>query len=101
QMGFGLLVTELDVRDNSLPANIAARDRATADYTRGYLDATLGHRQVRDVLSWGLCDRYSWIEGFEPRADGARRRSTLYDAQYRAKPMRQAVAAAFAAAPSR
>ena len=100
-MGFAMLVTELDVRDNNLPADIAVRDQATADYTRSYLDATLSHRQVRDVLSWGLTDRYSWIEGFEPREDGARRRSTLYDAQFRAKPMREAVAAAFAAAPAR
>ncbi len=101
QMGFALLVTELDVRDNNLPADIGIRDRGVADYTRGYLDATLGHRQVRDILSWGLTDRYSWIEGFEPRTDGARRRSTLYDAQFKAKPMREAVAAALAAAPRR
>jgi endo-1,4-beta-xylanase len=100
-MGYRLLVTELDVRDNNLPADIAARDRAVADYTRGYLDVTLGYRQLRDVLSWGLSDRYSWIEGFEPRKDGARRRPTLYDAAFRAKPMRAAVAAAIAAAPAR
>ena len=101
QMGYALLVTELDVRDNALPADIAVRDRAVADYTRGYLDVTLGYRQVRDVLSWGLSDRYSWIEGFEPRPDGAHRRPTLYDTQFRPKPMREAVAAAFGAAPIR
>ncbi|WP_242181693.1 endo-1,4-beta-xylanase [Sphingomonas sp. CARO-RG-8B-R24-01] len=101
QMGYRLLLTELDVRDNALPADVTARDRAVADFTRGYLDVTLSYPAVRDVLSWGLCDRYSWIEGFEPRKDGARRRPTLYDTQFRAKPMREAVAAAFAAAPSR
>jgi endo-1,4-beta-xylanase len=53
------------------------------------------------VLSWGLCDRYSWIEGFEPRKDKAPRRPTLYDTAFRQKPMRDAVAAAFAAAPPR
>ena len=100
-MGFAMLVTELDVRDNNLPADIAVRDAASAAYTRSYLDVTLAHRQVRDVLSWGLTDRYSWIEGYEPRPDHARRRSTLYDAQFHAKPMREAVAAAFAAAPPR
>lgn len=100
-MGYALLITELDVRDNNLPADIAVRDRTVADYTRGYLDVTLGYRQLRDVLCWGLCDRYSWIEGFEPRKDGARRRPTLYDDQFRAKPMREAVAAALAAAPPR
>ncbi|MGI4947531.1 MAG: endo-1,4-beta-xylanase, partial [Janthinobacterium lividum] len=65
QMGYGLVVTELDVRDNGLPADIAVRDRGVADFTRGYLDVTLSYPQVRDVLAWGLCDRYNWIEGFE------------------------------------
>ncbi|WP_010215230.1 endo-1,4-beta-xylanase [Sphingomonas sp. PAMC 26621] len=101
QMGYRLLLTELDVRDNALPADVTTRDRAVADFTRGYLDVTLSYPAVRDVLSWGLCDRYSWIEGFEPRKDGSRRRPTLYDTQFRAKPMREAVAAAFAAAPPR
>ncbi|MGI4947919.1 MAG: endo-1,4-beta-xylanase, partial [Janthinobacterium lividum] len=101
QMGYGLVITELDVRDNGLPADIAVRDRGVADFTRGYLDVTLSYPQVRDVLAWGLCDRYSWIEGFEPRKDGARRRPTLYDADFRPKPMRDAVAAALAGAPAR
>ena len=101
QMGYKLLITELDVRDNALPADVSARDRAVADYTKGYLDVTLSYPAVRDVLSWGLCDRYSWIEGFEPRKDGSRRRPTLYDTEFRPKPMREAVAAALAAAPPR
>ena len=100
-MGYTLLITELDVRDNNLPADTAIRDRAVADYTRGFLDVTLSYRQLSDVLAWGMSDRYSWIEGFEPRADGARRRPTLYDAEFRPKPMRAAVADALAAAPAR
>ncbi|MBN8807838.1 MAG: endo-1,4-beta-xylanase [Sphingomonas sp.] len=100
-MGFGLVVTELDVRDDNLPADPAARDRAVADCTKAYLDLTLDYRQVRDVLVWGMCDRYSWIEGFKPRPDGARRRPCPYDDAFRPKPMRQAIAAALAAAPTR
>jgi len=72
-----------------------------ADYTRGYLNLMLSYPQLRDVLAWGLSDRFSWIEGFEPRPDHARRRPTLYDAEFRPKPMRAAVAAALAAAPLR
>jgi len=100
-MGYALVLTELDVRDNGLPTEITPRDRAVADFTKGYLDVTLSYPAVRDVLSWGLCDRYSWIEGFEPRKDKALRRPTLYDREFRPKPMREAVAAAFAAAPPR
>ena len=100
-MGYGLVVTELDVRDNALPADIAIRDRAVADYTRAYLDVMLAYPQLRDVLLWGMTDRYSWIEGFEPRADKARRRPCPYDAAFKAKPMHAAIAAALTAAPPR
>ncbi len=101
EMDYALLVTELDVRDNGLGAAIGPRDRAVADFTRGYLDVTLSYPRLRDVLSWGLSDRFSWIDGFEPRRDGLPRRPTLYDAAFRPKPMRDAVAAAFIAAPAR
>ena len=100
-MGYGLVVTELDVRDNNLPADIAVRDRAVADFTRGYLDFMLAYPQLRDVLLWGMTDRYSWIEGFEPRKDQASRRPCPYDATFKPKPMYTAIAAAIAAAQHR
>ncbi|MEO9129747.1 MAG: endo-1,4-beta-xylanase [Sphingomonas sp.] len=100
-MGYKLLITEFDVRDNNLPADITARDRAVADYTRAYLDVMFAYPQLGDVLVWGMCDRYSWIEGFEPRGDGAKRRPCPYDLNFNAKPMRTAIADAFAAAPLR
>ncbi|MDB5703399.1 MAG: glycosyl hydrolase [Sphingomonas bacterium] len=100
-MGYKLLITEFDVRDNNLPADIAVRDRAVADYTRAYLDVMFAYPQLSDVLVWGMCDRYSWIEGFEPRGDGAKRRPCPYDSDFDPKPMRTAFAEAFAAAPAR
>ena len=100
-MGYGLVLTELDVRDNNLPADIAIRDRGVADLTKGYLDVTLSYPGVRDVLLWGMSDRYSWIEGFEPRADRAKRRPCPYDDAFAVKPMHAAIAAAITAAPPR
>ncbi|WP_375421219.1 endo-1,4-beta-xylanase [uncultured Sphingomonas sp.] len=100
-MGYGLVITELDVRDNRLPADVAVRDRAVADFTQAYLDVMFSYPAVRDVLLWGMSDRYSWIEGFEPRSDGVRRRPCPYDDAFVAKPMRAAIAAAVAAAPAR
>jgi len=100
-MGYALVITELDVRDNALPAEVAARDRAVADFTRGYLDIMFAYPALRDVLLWGMTDRYSWIEGFEPRTDKARRRPCPYDAAFVAKPMRAAIGAALTAAPPR
>ncbi|VXC92921.1 endo-1,4-beta-xylanase [Sphingomonas sp. 8AM] len=100
-MGYRLLITELDVRDNGLPADPVARDRGVADYARRYLDVMFAYPQLRDVVAWGLCDRFSWIGPFEPRPDKAARRPCPYDADYRAKPLRMAIAQALAAAPSR
>jgi len=100
-MGYRLLITELDVRDNGLPVDPAARDRGVADYARRYLDVMFDYPQLRDVVVWGLCDRFSWIGPFEPRPDKAARRPCPYDADYRAKPLRTAIAQALATAPRR
>lgn len=100
-MGYRLLITEFDVRDNGLPAEDAARDRGVADYARRYLDVTLSYPGLRDVLAWGLCDRFSWIGPFEPRPDKAPRRPCPYDVDYRPKPLHEAIARALAEAPAR
>jgi endo-1,4-beta-xylanase len=83
------------------PAAIGPRDRMVADYARAYLDVMLSYRQLGDMLCWGMCDRYSWLENFDPRADKARKRGAPYDARFRPKPLRGAIASAFAHAKSR
>jgi endo-1,4-beta-xylanase len=92
-MGFDLLITEFDVSDRSLPADIARRDRAAAEYARPYLDLMLGYPQLGDVLAWGLADRYSWLLGRALRADGLPKRPCPYDSALRPKPLREAIAA--------
>ncbi len=100
-MGLDLLVTEMDVHDNPLPSAIGRRDAEVAAHTRAYLDLMLSYRQTRTVMCWGLSDRYSWLNGFRPRPDALPKRPLPFDAQFRPKPMRDAIAAAFAAAPAR
>jgi endo-1,4-beta-xylanase len=100
-MGYKLVITEFDVNDRMAPANVAVRDRMVADYAKAYLDVLLNYKQLRDILCWGMCDRYSWLEGFDPRKDKLRKRGTPYDRQFRAKPLRDAIAAAFAEASPR
>ncbi|MCX8477600.1 MAG: endo-1,4-beta-xylanase [Sphingomonas sp.] len=100
-MGYRLVVSELDVRDTGLPADIAVRDQAVADYTRGYLDLMLGYPQLRDVLVWGMSDKYNWLQSFEPRADGQPRRPCPYDSMLRPKLMQNAIHAAIVAAAAR
>ncbi|MCX7283545.1 MAG: endo-1,4-beta-xylanase [Novosphingobium sp.] len=100
-MGYGLVITEFDVRDRELPADMALRDRVVAETAKAYCDMMFSYRQLRDVLAWGLVDPFSWLQGFEPRSDGLAARGCPYDSNFRAKPMREAIAAAFAAAPVR
>lgn len=100
-MGYSLLVTEFDVHDAPLPADTVARDKQVAELGRAFLDVTLDFRHVNAVLVWGLADNYSWLQGRTPREDGLRKRPTPYDDQYRPKALREAIAAAFRAAPDR
>jgi len=97
-MGYKLLITEFDVNDRMAPANIVQRDRMVADYAKAYLEVMLSYPQLRDILAWGMVDRYSWLNGFDPRKDKQLKRGTPYDANFRPKPLREAVATAFASA---
>jgi endo-1,4-beta-xylanase len=45
-----------------------------------------------------MVDKFSWLQGFSPRADKLEVRGTPYDDAYRPKPLRTALAQAFAAA---
>jgi endo-1,4-beta-xylanase len=100
-MGYQLLITELDVHDATVPGDIATRDREVAALGRAFLDLTLDYRQVNVLVCWGLTDNHTWLQGRTPRSDGMPKRPTPYDVEYRAKPLREAIAAALRAAPMR
>jgi endo-1,4-beta-xylanase len=100
-MGYKLLITEFDVNDHAAPNDIRTRDRMVADYGRAYLDVMLSYPQLGDVLAWGMTDRYSWLTGFDPRADKSIKRGTPYDPEFRPKLLRAAIADAFRSASSR
>jgi endo-1,4-beta-xylanase len=91
-MGYRLVITEFDVNDRMAPKDIAVRDRMVADYAGAYFDVMLSYPQLRDIMCWGMVDRYSWLEGFDPRADKAPKRGTPYDSRFRPKPLRAAIA---------
>ncbi|HEY0105823.1 MAG TPA: endo-1,4-beta-xylanase, partial [Rhizomicrobium sp.] len=100
-MGLDLVITEFDEGDQEMPADTGARDRAVAEVARRYLDVMLSYPQLRYVMAWGLVDKYSWLRGRWPRADGLPKRPNPYDDDYRPKPLREAIADAFRAAPAR
>jgi endo-1,4-beta-xylanase len=100
-MGLKVLATELDVRDDGLPANIPTRDQAVASHAGAWLDAVLPSPAVRGLLTWGLTDRRSWLNDKFPRKDGLPQRPLPLDPELRPTPLWQAIAAAFDAAPAR
>jgi endo-1,4-beta-xylanase len=102
-MGYELLITEFDVNDRRLPADIAQRDAGVAAAARDYLDLTLSYPGLRDFLLWGMSDNISWLQTWDeaPRTDKLPMRPTPFDAQLRAKPLRQAIADAMRAMPER
>jgi endo-1,4-beta-xylanase len=102
-MGLDLLVTEFDVNDRKLPGDVAVRDAGVAALAKDYLDVTFSYPQCRDFLMWGMADNVSWLQGWKeaPRTDGLAMRPTPFDEQMRAKPLRDAIAAAINAMPAR
>ncbi len=84
--GMHILITEMDVLDSGLPASPALRDPMVADVYRRYLDVALDEHAVKAVLTFGLTDRYSWLQEDYPRHDGARRRPLPFDNMYHRKP---------------
>jgi endo-1,4-beta-xylanase len=101
-MGYDLLITEFDVNDQALPTDVASRDQSVAAYAKAYLDLMFSYTQLRDVLVWGMCDSYSWLQQFQPiRTDGQSKRPAPYDAEFKPKPLHTAITAALQAAPAR
>ncbi len=98
-MGYRLLITEFDVKDKALPANIAERDAKVADFARRYLDLMMEYDEhLDDVLAWGMADKYNWLQYFEPaeRDDGLEVRGTPYTSDLEPKPLRTAIAQSLA-----
>lgn len=100
-LGLKVIVTELDVRDDRLPADIPSRDQAVAEHARAWLDAVLPNPAVLGLLTWGLSNRRSWLNDRFKRADGLPQRPLPLDAELRRTRLWHAIAAALDAAPAR
>lgn len=94
-MGLRLLITEFDVKDRALPANVRERDQKVAEFSRRYFDLMLEYGDhLDDILAWGMTDTFNWLQYFEPaeRPDGLPVRGTPYSSDYEVKPLRTAIA---------
>ncbi len=100
-LGLQIAITELDIRDNRLPADPATRDAAVAAHGRAFLDAVLSCPAVIGVVSWGLSDRRTWLNDQMPRPDWMPQRPLPLDTELRRKKLWQSIAASLDAASKR
>ena len=86
-LGLEVSITELDIIDWKLSADIEARDRAVANVAKEFLSAVTDVTKPRTITSWGMSDRYSWIDDTFPRNDSAKARPLPFDRNWKPKPM--------------
>ena len=99
--GLTIMITEMDVLDDGLKKDIPSRDAGVADVYARYLAVALDEPAVKVFLTFGLSDRYTWLQEDMPRGDRAPRRPLPFDANLQPKPAYNAIVQAFANAPSR
>lgn len=98
-LGLDVYVTELDVVDARLPDD-GTRDARVARMVGDYLGAVLAEPAAKGVLTWGLSDKYSWLNSpYAPnakRGDGKPVRGLPLDPDLKRTAMWDAMADAFA-----
>jgi endo-1,4-beta-xylanase len=85
-LGYRLMITELDVNDVEIPGSVAERD-AVARHLDEYLDTVFSVARPLSCSTWGLSDRDSWLQQRHKRADGQPLRPLPLDASFNRKPM--------------
>ncbi len=94
--GMGLLieVTELDIVDRLLPADLAVRDAEGAAMAADFLRVVLSQPASRMLVMWGLSDVQSWQQdsAFARRRDGLPSRGHPLDREMQRKPLWHAIA---------
>lgn len=75
-LGLEVYLTEFDVNDDGVAEDdFAARDRAVAAVYTDYLNIALENKAVKAVLTWGVSDKDTWLNGMrEHREKRANRR---------------------------
>lgn len=101
KLNLQIFVTELDVDDSKLTADIAERDRIVGELYGDYLSNVLRHRSVKAVLTWGMSDGGSWLNSFNRRKDGIPQRPLPFDAELKPKPAFYAMRDAISGCPAR
>ena len=83
--GLDVIVTELDVDDMKLPGPETERDAIVAKKADQVLTAITSAAPLRSILTWGISDRYSWINQMFPRPDHLPNRPLPLDREFQPK----------------
>jgi endo-1,4-beta-xylanase len=100
-LGLKLVVTEMDVNDQTLPSDIGTRDAMVAAQARAFLEVILPYKQTLGVVTWGLSDRHNRQDAAQPRTDHLPHRPLPLDGDLRRKPLWTEMSGAFDLAPRR
>ncbi|MGY3548370.1 endo-1,4-beta-xylanase [Bradyrhizobium sp. USDA 4472] len=84
--GLEVFVTELDVDDQKLTGSPAERDAIVAKRVDDLLTAISTSGPVRSILTWGISDRYCWINAMFKRPDKQPSRPLPLDGEFKPKP---------------
>lgn len=101
ERGLKILITEMDVLDDGSPPHVRRRDQEVAETYRRYLDVALDEPAVVSLVTFGLSDRYTWLQEDYPREDGAPRRPLPFDEELTPKPSFAALASSLEQLPLR
>lgn len=89
QMGLEIYLTELDVNEDDITTDdVAQRDSGVAQTYRDYLRVALANPAVKQVLTWDLSDRFTWLNGgptHRRKQPNRPQRSLPFDRDYRPK----------------
>jgi endo-1,4-beta-xylanase len=91
-LGLTISVTELDVIDNLLPADVAQRDQLVSQRAGAFLTALNEVARIDSLLTWGITDKYTWVPMYYKRADGLKNRPLPLTDQYVPKPLMATIA---------
>jgi endo-1,4-beta-xylanase len=92
-LGYRLLITELDVNDVQIRGNETERDAAVERHVAEYLDIVFSVARPISISTWGLSDRYTWLRQYYNRTDGRPLRPLPLDSNLNRKRMWSTLAA--------
>ena len=96
--GVDIYITEFDVRDDTFPDDIAARDAMVADTAKRFLVDTLSVPAVKMLIAWQLADNYSFYRDIVKQKNPLSERwprPLPFDEAMQMKPLYFAIADAF------